>query len=108
MLVKFLANAQAELQKLVVNIDQLIIEQNTQEVSKLETKDLDLIIASILANLVKEIIKNNVDNYQRYAGSGFNDFTKIANNKKLNLTDLTVGDLGYIRDRLANLLNYLY
>ena len=105
---KALAEAQEELQRLVVNFDQLIRAKKNQEISKLTVKDLDFFLASLVANLVKEVVANKIANYQEYAGSGFDDFVSIIKDQKRDLSDLASGDLGYLRDRLANLLNYLY
>ncbi len=95
------------LQELIVKLDELISRQEA-EVSNLNIKNLDLLLASLLAGLVQNVVKENVNNYQKYIGSGFADFVKIAESQKVELTDLTKGELGYLRDRLANLLNYLH
>lgn len=97
-----------ELEKLIFECDKLAAEQDKYEISKFNTKILDNILANLVAKLVKKIITTQINNYKEYAGSGFNDFVAIAEHNQYKLEELNSVDIGYIRDRLANLLNYLH
>jgi len=100
-------NFQAALQGVITRADELIELGAKEALSKNTAKDLDLYSAYFVAEALQSIVANNIDDCESYAGPGFKDFTAILHDGKKELTDLAVGELGFIRDRLSALLNSL-
>jgi len=103
---KALEDFQANLQYLITNCDELIGSTKTDEdLSNKTAKELDLYSAYMTAMILKKTVAEHIDNYTDYIGPGFKDFTAILADQELSIEDLTVGELGFIRDRLSALLN---